>query len=311
MRRYKFLGYALIAIGLYVFWSSIFLPLAADHTSLCGRCHATSRAYRNSYFSAHREIGCLACHRNPGIGGRLSADLRGLRNLSAGFGRSQPQEQFVDNDACLACHDEITDEVSKDRTVKMSHREVIDAGWRCGECHGNTGHKLGGIKGALQNPSMDKCFGCHLSQPRLRRCRACHIGSIPKGTPKNVAAMGSAAHVKDWKRSKHGQAEQDPCAVCHEGAFCKSCHKVSLPHSKANWPYQHSAAAKIDEQACHQCHRPQFCLDCHKVPMPHQNDYNRKHMTDPAGADTVCYNCHLKDQCEACHRAHKTHGVRK
>lgn len=309
MRRYKFTGYTLIVIGLYIIWSSIVLPMSADHTSLCGRCHATAQAYKTAYFSAHRDIGCLACHRNPGIGGRLAADFRGLRNTVANYTKEPSNERRVENDACLACHDEIMDEVVEGKKIKMSHREVIDAGWRCGECHGATGHTLSGIKAKLQNPSMDKCFGCHLNETRLRKCGACHVGPIVKGAPKKTVSMGNAAHTADWRRRGHGQSSQELCSVCHERTFCKRCHKVSLPHPKGTWPYDHGAAAKIDEKPCMKCHGADFCLNCHRMPMPHEKDYNRRHMVGTAGIQAVCLTCHLQSQCEACHRAHKKHGV--
>ena len=311
MRRYKYLRYALIAIGLYIFWSSVFLPVSADHTPLCGICHAPSQAYRSAYLSAHGEIGCLACHRSPGIGGLLASDFLGLHNLGSEFTRAPAQEQHVDNDACLVCHDRIMDEVTKTKNIRMSHREVIDAAWRCDDCHGNAGHTLPGIKTGLQNPSMDKCFGCHRAPAQLRRCGACHIGRIAKGAPNNISALGSAAHTKDWKSGQHGVAPQGSCPVCHDGAFCKSCHKISVPHDQTEWPYKHGRAALNNKKACDQCHRAKFCLDCHKTPMPHPAGYDRKHMSDKQSFSPACNNCHLGYECAACHRAHKTHRVGK
>ena len=217
-----------------------------------------------------------------------------------------PRERRVTNDACLVCHDEIMDDITTTKSIKMSHREVIDAGWQCGECHGNTGHALRGVKAKIQNPSMDKCFGCHQQRKKLKKCSTCHVGKIKSGAPEDPIKMGSAAHVADWNTEKHGQANNQFCRVCHETAFCKTCHKINLPHLKGSWPYQHSTAAVISPEACEQCHSNKFCFDCHKMTMPHPPSFGERHAVAKAD-DTVCFNCHFRDHCTACHRAHATH----
>lgn len=310
MRRHKYLGFALIAVGLYIFWSSIFLPLGADHTSICGQCHAVSTAYGSTLDSQHPDVGCLACHRNPSIGGRLSADFRAWRNLGSLMTDGVRQEKHVDNDACLACHDTVMDEATRSKKIKMSHREVIDAGWRCGECHGNTGHSLDKTKAKLQNPSMDKCFGCHASRAALRKCSLCHVDRpSEEETPTDVRAMGTIAHGPGWNKQGHSLANQRTCNTCHEKTFCKKCHKIELPHSKESWPYQHGAFAALAPKSCPQCHKTQLCDDCHKIAMPHPPEYERGHLSESKSNNDICYNCHFRDQCEACHVAHLKHGV--
>lgn len=308
MRRHKYLSYILIAIGLYILWSAAILPFGVARSFICGSCHATSLAYRSSSRSKHKDIGCLACHRGPGIGGRVSTDLRAWRNLTASLIKRPPQEVHVANDNCLACHDNILDWVVVSKAIKMSHREVIDAGWRCGDCHGNTGHALPGAKAGLQNPTMDKCMRCHNASRRLRECALCHMSTVGRRAPANRLTMGTVAHNGNWKTRGHGQADQKICVSCHEKESCGRCHKIDLPHPREDWPYEHSAEAKIDSARCRQCHRVSFCEDCHKVTMPHGADYERLHMTEKT-PEAVCLKCHFKDQCEACHRAHRTHKV--
>ncbi len=299
---------SLVAIGFWALWNLLFLPLSVDHTPLCGSCHAVSRAYRTARLSAHKNVGCLACHRNQSVGGRLALDFRGVRNLAAAFGGASPHRQHVDNDACLTCHNKIAVGVVKTGKIKMSHREVVEAGWRCATCHGGAGHELGGAKSGLQRPSMDKCAGCHLSQPSLRACRTCHTGAPAPGGEKKPAALGALAHTKDWK-TNHGAAPVGGCPICHKGTFCKSCHKVSLPHNKTSWSYEHGDVARADGKPCESCHKPEFCRDCHQTPMPHPADFGRGHGADKNSAKPLCFNCHLKYQCEACHSTHKTHRV--
>ncbi|MCK4268043.1 MAG: hypothetical protein KAX16_04355 [Actinomycetia bacterium] len=305
MRRNKFFWSIVFGVGLYLFWSLAVLPISADHTPVCGACHAPSAPYKTTGSSQHKDIGCLACHRDPGVGGLLTADIRGFRNLKSILFKNPAQEKFVANDACLSCHDKILDGIVKTKSIKMSHREVIDAGWRCGECHGVTGHKLSGLKTKIKSASMDKCFGCHLRKAALRECDVCHVGEIKKNGLKDPKAMGQLAHVENWTRGDHAFANNRQCPVCHKPDFCEACHEISLPHSKANWPYNHGSAAAFNPGNCNTCHKPEFCLNCHGVTMPHPPDFEKEHLA--VINQETCFTCHFRTQCERCHATHKRH----
>jgi len=310
MGRFRYLFYIAAAVGLYALWTLAVFPMAADHTPACGLCHAPRQAYSTAYGSAHEDVGCLACHRSPGLTGAVASDFRGWRNLASWAFRRPPRDYRVDNDSCLSCHDEVLNGITRSKELKMSHREVVDAGWRCAECHGETGHKLHPGKSTLQLASMDKCFGCHTAKKSLGRCRLCHYREIEDEKPDDPKTLGSVAHTTGWKSKRHGAADNSQCPVCHQGSFCRDCHGIDLPHPDDSWPLDHADVASTDGDACRRCHSRDFCSDCHGVPMPHTTDYLTEHMAD-VKKPSVCENCHLRDECLACHDTHRLHEVRR
>lgn len=309
MGRFRYLLPVFAAVGLYLLLSLAVLPLLADHTKLCGSCHATRPAYQTAYGSEHAELGCLACHRSPGAGGAVSSDLRAGSNLYAWVFRLPPRDARVDNDACLKCHDFVLEGVQTTRKIRVKHREIIQAGARCADCHGETGHRLPRIKAAVQQGSMDKCFGCHSQSEALSRCRLCHRSAVDR-KPTSRKAMGSVAHDRGWGGARHGAPRSDICPICHDRAYCKKCHEIELPHPRDIWPGEHGKVAKEEgTDRCAGCHTRVFCDDCHSIRMPHPPRYAMNHV-DRLVSVPMCLTCHIRSECRACHDTHERHKSR-
>jgi hypothetical protein len=317
MGRFRYFRYALILGALiYLTISIVVFPAFVNHTSFCGWCHAPRIAYQTATESTHKNLGCLQCHRYPGFGGFLATDAAGIRNLGLTIrgglvGSGLRDERRVDNNTCLACHDKVLYGLSRTKTVKMSHREVIDSGWRCVDCHGEAGHIIDRAnKGQLQTASMDKCLDCHLSEPRLSRCGLCHIDQkIADKTPDNPTKSGILAHAGTWGGKKHAVPDAQTCRMCHEKAFCKTCHGVELPHSEDSWPATHGATAKQNADSCQACHGQNFCVSCHGIEMPHPPNYYQNHLNGVENKQD-CVKCHSAFECLACHETHQKHKSR-
>ncbi len=310
MDRFRYLLYIAAAVGLYALWTLAVFPMAADHTPACAICHTPRQAYTSTYGSAHEDIGCLACHRSPGVAGAVASDVRGWTNLTSWVFRRPPRDFRVDNDSCLACHDVILDGVTRSKELKMSHREVIDTGWRCAECHGETGHSLAPGKSILQTASMDRCFGCHIASKSLGRCRLCHRRDVTKEKPDDPKTLGPIAHTTGWT-DRHGTADNTQCPICHQGSFCRDCHGIDLPHPSNSWPEDHGEVALNDDRTCRRCHAKDFCSNCHAgVVIPHAGDYLTGHMKT-VKRPSACENCHVRKECLACHDSHTKHRARR
>ena len=270
-------------------------------TSICGSCHETSAQYTAWKKSDHSRVSCLDCHSGPGIVGYVSVPKRALRSLGVKMGVIRRASAVAFNyDNCLRCHDTILDGIVIKRGIKVSHREIVDDGRACGDCHAGVGHEVKGAVSYDNYTSMDKCLYCHKSG-RLGKCKLCHVNRTGKGLAKKTQ-MGLLAHDKGWGR-RHGVAESRSCRLCHEREFCGECHKIEMPH-RSNWPSIHGNQSQT-QGGCAKCHKPKFCTSCHQIKIPHESGW--KHGSQAKKKREVCDRCHTEKHCKDCHDLHDTH----
>ncbi len=303
----RYLLYFLLTIALIYLIVAVMLPVSAKYTPLCGSCHAVRQEYKTAKNSSHSRLGCLACHSEPGLGGKTMLILKAGRNfLVAVTGAKTSAPARVSNDICLNCHDNLLYDITTTNNLRVKHREIIAAGWLCAECHADTGHKLRITKSLIGTPSMDKCFTCHKSGGADTACGLCHKSrSMEKRGLDNPETMGRLAHTTRWLK-RHGIVDSKTCGACHRQDFCAKCHQIKLPHSQ-NWPDKHGKVALQNQSACTTCHLKKFCRDCHKVDMPHPRPYYHNQDNNPI---KTCARCHVESDCINCHKLHAAHKVK-
>jgi nitrate/TMAO reductase-like tetraheme cytochrome c subunit len=295
-----------IALLLVVPWITFIL---ASSTSICGTCHATSKQYKSWQNSKHASTNCMSCHLRPGFGGRFLLFFEIFSNLAKTLNNHNVAEVvFVDEDNCLACHDRIIDDVITKDNLRVSHSEIINAGWRCVDCHANVGHQSFTVGARLSTPSMDKCITtCHKSKHNAAtNCRICHLRK-PRVKPTNITTMGTLAHNKNWDKN-HGMNALSTCRVCHNKHFCRDCHFVNIPH-ESNWPDKHGKKAITYSGSCNQCHKAKFCNNtCHaNVSLPHSLPYRHTKEANRKPGPGRCIVCHQRQNCVDCHAIHAQH----
>ena len=227
--------------------------------------------------------------------------------------------EYVGNDPCAACHDEIVTAFQKTR-----HRAIekeTKRGWEgrsCESCHGpGSKHAESTDIAEIVNPAKipaprenATCLGCHVNQ-------AARTGRIAAGHANNQIACGSChtIHPKPGKTlvERRRPAVNAQCAGCHQNAWaafqrphthplaqgamsCTDCHN---PHSAGVL-----AARRVsygNEPSCLACHsnlrgpfvfehapvRLEGCSSCH---VPH-GSANPKMLTR-GEVRTVCLECH-------------------
>lgn len=288
---------------------SVTTPYLAKYTPLCGGCHATRLAYTSWRTSPHNDLSCFDCHRSPGIAGWAIRQLEAVRNLSAFVsGREARPSNGFSNDSCLSCHDILLSGTATNRSIRVSHKEIVLAKYFCVDCHAEAGHLLRGPRGASMRPTKDKCFTCHKSGARAKvSCPTCHT-RVPTGKPVSKSAVGSLAHTGTWRKS-HGVSDASSCLGCHKVSFCRKCHQTEVPH-RAEWPTRHGkVAAKDGSDKCYKCHRASTCQSCHLLPMPHGPNYFDSHAAETKEAGiSKCVICHLETDCVNCHSLHTRHS---
>jgi hypothetical protein len=165
---------------------------------------------------------------------------------------------------------------------------------------------------------IDKCH-------KQAECAACHTARrvVPAShkTKDFIKVPGAAvgSHAALYKK------DATVCSYCHPGnpgdlsnsAFCKSCHKVAMPHpagfgmkdpqappSKEN-AGSHAAAitsGQVNRPTCLRCHEPAYCNACHHQGSVPTQPWVRYHpvVVKKSGAQ-ACYSCHTEQQCSNCH----------
>ncbi|HEB12644.1 MAG TPA: hypothetical protein ENI11_03095 [Actinobacteria bacterium] len=304
MIRFKFLLY--VALVLFLLVASRFaFRTTTVVTSMCGACHETRAQYAAWKKSVHSNVSCLDCHVKPGLAGYVDGPMRALGSLGAKFtGTRRAVATDVNDDNCLNCHDTIIDDIVIKRGIKVKHREIIDDGRRCGDCHAGVGHKVSGGVSYNRFSSMDKCLKCHRSN-RLKKCKLCHTDKPGRGLAEKEK-MGFLAHDSEWAR-RHGVANSRYCRICHDRDFCGECHKIEMPHPP-KWPSLHGKQALI-QGGCEECHSRKFCYRCHKTEIPHKPGW--EHGTQAIEKREICDRCHTDKNCKDCHDLHDRHLLEK
>ena len=131
----------------------------------------------------------------------------------------------VINYNCKRCHTNVFDiERSSGRSVKMAHKQHMEKGFECTDCHINIVH--GTDPEGYNLPTMWTCFKCHNDEKAPRtECTLCHVGQ------KEMWDGVGAKDVDDEAAMMLGEVD---CIECHleeddyvppSGAqVCVDCH---------------------------------------------------------------------------------------
>ena len=219
----------------------------------CARCHVTNSAFKSNAQDAHAEVSCRDCHIAPGPTGALAAGVTGVRNIKTQL-REEPNRPtrvaHVDDNACLACHQAITEGVTTAGGIRMRHSDVLEVGYACTDCHNTAGH--GESIRRVRRPQMAQCVLCHDGKKARSECDVCHTTDV--GAAKRKPGAG---YVKTY-------ITPDGCRGCHSMQGCIECHGLELPHSQQFIGGYHAKKAYENVRLCFKCHGGvDFCNGCH------------------------------------------------
>lgn len=309
IRRKISLRTLLIELGVASIVLSAVLSFSLYYTSqpsLCKSCHIIKADYQSWTESSHKEVGCLTCHSKPGITSFLTESIKRLNYLAyyvKGPYR-RPLKAEVSNEACLRCHEETRQGILVSRTIRVSHKEILTAGYLCTDCHNTVAH--GKTVTLAKFPTMDKCVACHKGKSASAKCSTCHVKDIGK-------------QVRRPKREfpKVRIAEITNCRGCHPIEKCTQCHGAEMPH-QPEWMGRlaHARQAAFEKkQVCFNfCHDLSFCNRCHRFSgfYGHYAGWKQDHArlgdgtpATPAKIEAGCMGCHTPAKspifCALCH----------
>lgn len=301
------LGALILLLGVSLIGGTLW---ATSQPKFCGKCHEMRPEYATWQASDHRQVACVTCHIQPGLGSFVRHKVQALNQVYRHFtGTYSPPIRWRDPDSstCLLCHQPDAERRGS-RDVHLAHARHAQAGIACLECHSGVAHGTIAERhetsdGDFQRWTPDlareqmarsnrvsgerQCLNCHAREQLSRSCRSCHIGPV---RPADHLGAG-------WTAWEHGTAARQrlaTCQECHSGTlspvkvasgdpvtaytrsnvFCFACHKQRPASHSAGWQRGHGSVAAADRNGCLVCH-----------------NQNRPMARDRA-ATTYCRQCH-------------------
>ncbi|MDI6817089.1 MAG: cytochrome c3 family protein [Actinomycetota bacterium] len=272
------------------------LTIGTAQPKSCTRCHSLEKSFSSWEKSVHKDTGCLKCHYEPGVFGYVEGNISGAENLLAHFfkGSGLPRAR-VSNNACLRCHNDVFNRmVIGEREIRVQHKDLINDGINCTNCHPDIAHEAKGKKAF----AMNSCLECHDNKRASADCRTCHIQDI---------GYKAVRELDDWPKVKTIRITCNGCHKVSTTDACIKCHGLELPHSEI-FQQKHAMRAETTKGVlCYKCHwetmtgkRMCGCHsdagEIHGAP----EDWYFKHRATAKGNGAGC-NCHAASFCGRCH----------
>ncbi|HSH45350.1 MAG TPA: NapC/NirT family cytochrome c [Longimicrobiales bacterium] len=282
------IGGVVLATGLVV--GSVFAYRTYDYVQhdnqFCLECHLMREPFERFAQSAHRDLGCKACHR-PNLMERSDMALAQILENPD----SIRVHAEVPNAVCAECHIEGDPERWRQVANTAGHRVHLESdepgmdGLLCVECHSSSVHEF--------TPSEMTCGGCHedtsiqlgAMADLTIHCATCHEFTAP--APGGTELAGALRPASDQCLGCHQMQSMLPdfpadephdaeCGVCHDphtqttpqqaAETCEGCHEQVEDETPFHQGLEPGVLA--DCVACHTAHEfhvsdPGNCVSCH------------------------------------------------
>jgi predicted CXXCH cytochrome family protein len=277
-------------------------PLTLMRPQTCRACHVPAVAYDSWRASSHASVPCQGCHTDraslAGVGNTVGLVSDAIQ--AARHGAVDPVP--VPDAACVSCHPDLQTQTAFVRGgLRMSHKGLAKADYRCTDCHVDAAHGVSEYR--LVKPTMSMCASCHNNDKVSGTCTICHVDGKSQDEARGSDPEWSKTHGPNWRKT-HGMGDLSTCVLCHDSAKCEKCHGMPLPHDQNFLPLHGNYAVKSRER-CRSCHRDTFCDSCHGMPMPHPVGFLATHSKSAKNdKDPLCGRCHILGTCTQCHESH-------
>lgn len=254
-------------------------------------CHSMAEPSSTWKDSLHKDIACVRCHEGR-VGLTAPAGMSSrARSIYLAATGSEVNGRPVPSSRCLECHQSVVEKtiVGPD-LVRMSHKEVVEAGSDCTDCHDGQGHTDSAL-----SAGMPACLRCHNGEQASAACKTCHPKGDEASISNPVRKFGSPVLLPT----------RVDCGGCHDQTKCDRCHGLRMPHPEGfAKPQLHAKLAGFEgkNQNCARCHPLETCIGrCHGGFDAHGANWKELHKFSPYVPGQSC-GCHdTKDFCLLCH----------
>ena len=260
----------------------------------------------NYCYTCHRESFCTDCHGTPMPHSAEFVEPKDVKDP-----KGHPAQSKTITKKCVTCHGENAETHFCDEChhgKKVDYKFVPSQPWVTQHPQAVT---KSGVKSCTEKCHTAKyCVDCHTGRKVVPASHAKQGWVRPlKAT---VTVYGSAPATASALHSKEAQLSFESCEVCHgsggiDAAFCKSCHKVELPHT-ADFKKFHGQTGRKAPAVCTNCHSwPELCSNCHHVGASTTKPWLQVHGGSVAksGAAGCVDKCHKQTDCQSCHTSRK------
>lgn len=220
-------------LRLALLWSGVgflvilfFLGLGySSEPRFCNRCHVIGDYYQSWTQSTHKKVSCLACHQEPGLLGFVGKRIEALQNLELFVVGGYPEtlDASVANEVCARCHKSDISETRRAEGLIVSHKELVEARYRCSDCHSGLAHE--NSKVAKHTSRMGICLTCHDGGEASRECSLCHYDDVD-AIPKRLEHFTKAdIDLEETCEECHPKQKPRPVPVAKPANFDKLCGK--------------------------------------------------------------------------------------
>lgn len=241
-------------------------------------CHGSDDSMSDRSRAEHKNAPCASCHEDALPGGFFASLVNRTAHL---VGQVAPGVEVyagpVPSRRCLTCHGSVRSAVIETAGgARMSHREPLDAGMACRDCHGQVGHEP-----VIAVAGMTKCVPCHDSKKASANCRSCHARDTGH-------ASASSGNSRGFPRVQLGPVTD--CGGCHDQAPCDACHGLRMPHSIEFLRWKHARSGAFEGKTlCWRCHTKADCSRCHLDFPGHAPGWKDEHKTAAPRARCDCH----------------------
>lgn len=253
-----------VVFGGFVVLSAYSIKIT-EHPKFCISCHYMGEYYESWQHSSHRDVACVECHYEPGVGAELEGKMAGLVQLVKYMSHAYDSKPhaLISNKSCMrsGCHagmDHDKETVLFHGKVKFSHEKHLSGHPRgkelnCVSCHGQM------VEGQHISVAQTTCLTCHFYGRGARPvaagdCQTCH--TLPdrtvtfEGQPFNHAKFLKG---KSDARCEHCHSQITQGAGAVSATRCQSCHLRRTPEVKDQEQFHltHVSKGHFD---CLQCH---------------------------------------------------------
>jgi hypothetical protein len=269
---------AVLAVGSVLLYQTY--EFVEHDNQFCLQCHLMRDPFERFARSAHRDLGCKACHR-PNI---FERSQMGLAQVI-----ERPDEirvhAHVPNEVCAECHIEGDPERWRHIANTAGHRVHLESddptlrGYQCVECHSTGVHEFAPTDRTCGQGGCHEATTIQLGQMAdiTIHCATCHEFTAP------VPATAVPVEVATSLRPR---AEE--CMSCHQMRLLLTDFPADEPHDAVCGACHNPHTQETPQQAVQTC----GTAGCHERPA----DVSPFHRGLGVG---------VLEECTACHEAHE------